>query len=572
MVRFLQPVIARSLETVIARSLGTVFARCRRAGLCPAAFPRHPTKPGKTRLYALLFIPTVAFASPFTPLLDETVQHYPVEGIAMAVIENGQTTFAATRGEGITENTRFKIASNTKAMTAAVLARLVQRGALHWNDPVIQHLPQFRMHDPWVTEHMQVRDLLIHNSGLGLGAGDLMLWPEPNAYTRADIIAGLAHLKPVTSFRSGYAYDNLMYVVAGEVAAAAAGKPIDVLLQEELFTPLGMSGCQTDPAQTSLAAGGVRCSLRDMTRWMQVLLDPALAPDWLNAEQRRLLWTAHMPMPLGERQRRWDSAHFSAYGYGWRLSDMDGEFKVAHTGTLSGAYSSLALLPDSNAGAVILINGEGENARTVLMQAALKTLIDPGRTSSANQTPRRATPCVASTHPAPRDNAPQPPAIPRDNAPSPPAFPRSDAPCASSTHPDTPQPRRAWLYDYINEIESQHATTAQPRPNTSARTPAPTTVPWQGIYHDPWLGTAHLCPENGKLRFRVEKSPRLRGTVMQLDSRWLVQWDTLGADAEPWLQVSPGTPHTLTLRAIDPDIDFSYDYQDLHFTRTASCP
>ena len=484
------------------------------------------------RLYMALalFIPTVASATPFTPLLDQTIQHYPVEGIAMAVIQDGQTTFTATRGEGITDQTRFKIASNTKAMTAAVLARLVQRGTLHWNDPVIKHLPQFRMHDPWVTEHMQVRDLLIHNSGLGLGAGDLMLWPEPNAYTRADIIAGLAHLKPVTSFRSGYAYDNLMYVVAGEVAAAAAGKPIDVLLQEELFTPLGMTGCRTDPTQTSLAAGGVRCSLRDMTRWMQVLLDPKLVPDWLNAEQRRQLWTAHMPMPLGERQRRWDNAHFSAYGYGWRLSDMDGQFKVAHTGTLSGAYSSLALLPDSRKGVVILINGEGENARTVLMQAALKTLI---HASSIDQTPR------------------------------------SDAPCASSPCQNTAN--KPTIAPYITELQSEH-TTRKPRPDTTARTPAPTSVPWQGIYHDPWLGTAHLCPENGKLRFSVEKSPRLRGTVMQLDSRWLVQWDTLEADAEPWLQVSPGTPQTLSLRAIDPDIDFSYDYQDLHFTRTGSCP
>ncbi|PAL02508.1 hypothetical protein B8W90_13080, partial [Staphylococcus hominis] len=77
---------------------------------------------------------------------------------------------------------------------------------------------------------------------------------------------------------------------------------------------------------------------------------------------------------------------------------------------------------------------------------------------------------------------------------------------------------------------------------------------WQGLYRDPWLGQARLCPENNTLRFSVDKSPTLRGTVMQLDSRWLVQWDTLGADAEPWLQVEPGTPPTLRLSAIDPDI------------------
>lgn len=114
------------------------------------------------------------------------------------------------------------------------------------------------------------------------------------------------------------------------------------------------------------------------------------------------------------------------------------------------------------------------------------------------------------------------------------------------------QPRRAWLYG-----DSATQGVALPPP---------------GRYRDPWLGQATLCPENGTLRFSVDKSPTLRGTVMQLGSRWLVQWDTLGADAEPWLQVTPGTPPTLTLSAIDPDIDFSYDYQDLQFSRIGDCP
>ena len=466
-------------------------------------------------------LPAAAAGSPaFAPLLDSTVEQYRLPGIAMAVVENGEVVFTGTRGErgeAIDADTRFRIASNSKAMTAAVLARLVDRGQLAWDDPVIKHLPQFRMFDPWVTEHMQVRDLLIHNSGLGLGAGDLMLWPEPNQYTRADIIAGLAHLKPVTSFRSGYAYDNLMYVVAGEVAAAAGGKPIDQLLREEVFAPLGMAGCQAPAELTSLAAGGIRCSLRDMTRWMQVLLDPTLVSGWLSDTQRRALWTAHMPMPLGERQRAWDNAQFSAYGYGWRLSDLDGQWKVAHTGTLSGSYSSLALLPDRKVGVVILIDGEGEDARTVLMQAALKQYTAPEQEQT--------------------------------------------------------------VAGYAAQLQAEQASrrnAGHVRPNTDARSPVEPRPAWlrgaTGLYRDPWLGQARLCPENDRLRFTVDKSPTLRGTVMQLDTRWLVQWDTLGADAEPWLQVEPGSPPALTLRAIDPDIDFSYDFQDLHFTRIGDCP
>src|SRR3546814_13526149 len=94
---------------------------------------------------------------------------------------------------------------------------------------------------------MQVRDLLIHNSGLGAGAGDLMLWPGPNHFTRADVIHGLRYLKPVYSFRSRYAYDNTLYIVAGDVAAAAGGAPYETLVQRELFEPLGMDPCQGGP-------------------------------------------------------------------------------------------------------------------------------------------------------------------------------------------------------------------------------------------------------------------------------------------------------------------------------------
>ena len=513
-------------------------------------------KAGARCVVALMAFPATVMAAQAgaTSAIDADVaavvrsEHLP--GLAMAEVENGRVVYQyveGARGDGgrIDQDTLFKIASNSKAMTAALLARLVEQGKLHWDDPVRRHLPGFTMHDAWVGEQLQVRDLLIHNSGLGLGAGDLMLWPEPNQFTRADIIAGLAHLKPVSSFRSRYAYDNLMYVVAGEVAAAAGGKPYDQLMREQVFVPLGMDRCQvgawsvqrvgnvaqphawrdgrnvvvnadaaTSPDLTSMAAGGIRCSLRDMTRWVQVLLDPTLVPDWLGSEQRRTLWTLHMPMPLGERQRRWDNAHFYGYGYGWRVSDMDGQWKVAHTGTLSGMYSSVALLPDRKVGVVILINGEGENARTALMQSRLKAFTTAGSAPPATE--------------------------------------------------------------YLAELKAEHAQDAAgggTRPSTAGAHPAAAdALPrWQGRYRDPWLGPASLCPGKDGLRFSVDKSPRLQAQVLQAQDRWLLHWDTLGDDAQAWLQPGDGTSPTLDLRALDPDIDFSYDFQDLHFTRTGDC-
>src|SRR5690606_2508281 len=182
-------------------------------------------------------------------------------------------------------------------MTAALLARLVEAGRLRWDDPVKRHLPEFRLYDEWVTEHIEVRDLLVHNSGLPEGAGDLMLWPEPNHFTREDIIRGLAFLAPGYGFRSGYAYDNLLYVVAGEVAAAAGAASYEELMRREVFEPLGLD-CRVGswradevanvaqphvrhdgvnvpvrtagpvvPAITSAAAGGIRCSLDALLTW-----------------------------------------------------------------------------------------------------------------------------------------------------------------------------------------------------------------------------------------------------------------------------------------------------------------
>ncbi|WP_203322254.1 serine hydrolase [Pseudoxanthomonas beigongshangi] len=485
---------------------------------------------------------------------DETFKRYRLPGIAVGIIEDGEVVYQRTEGElavgtgqHINPDTLFKIASNTKAMTATVLARLVDQGKLEWNDPVTKYLPQFRMNDPWVTRNMQVRDLLIHNSGLGLGAGDLMLWPEPNDFTRQDIIAGLQHLKPTHGFRSHYAYDNLLYVVAGEVAAAAGGAPYDVLVRKELFEPLGMTRCQVGewnrekvgnvaqphmrtaagnvpiredgaivPDITSMAAGGIRCSLNDMLTWMRTWLSPERQPAWLGAEQRRAVWTAHMPMPVSARMREWDNSHFSAYGYGWRLSDVDGVWKVAHTGTLAGMYSSVILLPDRKVGIVILINGEGEDARSVLGEVLTKHYTAPAQK-------------VSVAHYAE--------AIAREDA----AIP------AQKRKPDTSARRFATGTELAGQT---------------------------GRYRDPWFGEVALCMKDDGVRFQSARSPMLAGRVMKVGDRWLVDWDDDSVDAEPWLAFHPataGTPPRMTLSHVDPDADFSYDYADLDFQRTGGC-
>lgn len=497
----------------------------------------------------------------FDRQFDQAMQRYGLPGLAVGVVREGEVVYLRTAGEktlgsgeAIGADTLFKIASNGKSMTAAALARLADAGKLDWNDPVKKHLPAFRMHDPWVEREFRIRDLLIHNSGLPLGAGDLMQWPEPNDFTRADILAGLAHLKPSTSFRSEYAYDNLMYVVAGEVGAAVSGVPVETLVQREVFEPLGMKRCVIDaferdavgdiatphrrmdgkyvaldadppqvPKTVYAAAGGIRCSVRDMTTWIANWLDPERTPGWLSKEQRKAAFTGWMPIPIGARQAAWDGSHFHAYGHGWRLSDTHGVFRAAHTGTLDGMLSAVTLLPDKRIGYVLLMNSDVDDARSALNQALLMQFIADDATGYD-------------------------------------------------------------VDDYAAKLDAARLASdvAEIRRAAAQRDPLPLSqVPdrFVGIYVDPWFGEIALCPRDGALRWRSRRSPSLDGVVKQVSGRWLVEWDERGFNADVWLDMVEGAapagnvaPHdggqtagspTMRLSAVDPDTDFSYDFHDL---------
>lgn len=487
----------------------------------------------------------------YDSVFDELQARYQLPGLAIGVIEDGKTVYTRTAGEleagsgkPVTADTLFKIASNSKAMTTALLARLVAAKKLDWDAPVTKYLPAFRMYDPWVTNNLLVRDLLVHNSGLREGAGDLMLWPEPNAFTRADILHGLQYLKPQIAFRSGYAYDNLLYVVAGEVAAAAGGAPYEELLRREVFAPIGLS-CrvgawpradtpnlaqphmrkdgrnlvidadgETIPAITSAAAGGIRCSLNDMLAWARNWLVPTPAQlAWIDTDQRRPLWTAHTPMPISPHRREWGHTHFYAYGYGWRLTDVDGTWNVSHTGTLSGMYSVLSLFPDQRNGFVMLTNGEGSKARNVLIEMLTKHFTAPREHHSVAE--------------------------------------YADAPKAA-------------------EEKKSRA------PDVSARKPA-TVAQLQrqlGVWRDPWFGEVSICRNDDTVRFTAAKSPLLSGRVTQLGKRYLIDWDDARVDAQAWLDFAASDAPdaaTMTMAKVDPDADFSFDFEDLTFRRERDC-
>jgi CubicO group peptidase (beta-lactamase class C family) len=176
---------------------------------------------------------------------------FSVPGLALAIVKDGKIIVAKGYGvrklgdaTAVDEHTMFGIGSNTKAFTTVALAMLMDAGKLSWDDPVYQRLPGFVMYDPYVSHEMTIRDLLTHRSGMGLGEGDLLFWPK-TTYTRDEIVYKLRFMKPASSFRSKYAYDNLLYMTAGQIIPAVTGISWDEYIRHNIFVPLGMNNSNT---------------------------------------------------------------------------------------------------------------------------------------------------------------------------------------------------------------------------------------------------------------------------------------------------------------------------------------
>jgi CubicO group peptidase (beta-lactamase class C family) len=319
---------------------------------------------------------------------------WKVPGFAVAIVKDDKVVFA--KGYGLRElnkpatvdaDTLFAIASNSKAFTAAALAILVDEGKLKWDDPVTKYLPWFQLYDPWVTREMTVRDLLCHRSGLATFSGDL-LWYE-STYSREEIIRRARFLKPETSFRSRFGYQNILFVTAGEIIPVITGKTWDEFVRERFFVPLGMARTITAHRQllaaTNVAtphnellgtirvirygevdnagsAGAIKSSVADMAQWIRLQLGRGTfgGKKIFGAARSREMWSPHtITGSISEQAEKFNpTTHFNLYGLGWSLNDYQGRKVVSHGGGLDGMVSRVALMPEENLGLVVLTNSE----------------------------------------------------------------------------------------------------------------------------------------------------------------------------------------------------------------------
>src|SRR5687767_11244526 len=330
--------------------------------------------------------------------IPRVMQTFTVPGLSVAIVKDGKVMLA--KGYGVRRmgdrapadaRTRFGIASNTKLFTATALALLVEEGKIEWEKPVIDYLPAFAMSDPYVTGELSVRDLLVHRSGLGLGAGSLLWW-LPSTYDRKEIARRLRYIRPATSFRSAYAYDNVLYLIAAEVIETASGLSWEDFVRTRILARVGMSSSDarhpgaTEVRSRNIAvthaevndtvrviapfasdntnpAGGIMSGAEDMARWVIVQLDSGRLGNGsrlYSPASARQLWRDVTPTGLGGAPPGFTHlrANFSGYALGLGVRDYRGVKLLQHTGGLPGYVSKVAMIPEHRLGVVVLTNQE----------------------------------------------------------------------------------------------------------------------------------------------------------------------------------------------------------------------
>ena len=336
---------------------------------------------------------------------------WPAPGFAVGIVKDDKLVFAKGYGvremgkpNTVDEYTLFAIASNSKAFTAAAVAMLVDEGKLKWDDPVTKYLPSFQLYDPYVTRELTIRDLLSHRSGLATFGGDL-LWYESN-YTRDEILQRVRFLKPSSSFRSRFGYQNILFMAAGEIVAKVSGMSWDAFMKEKLFQPLGMKRTVTAHADLLKAdnvatphnafegktrvirygnvdnigaAGAIKSSVAEMAQWLRLQLGRGTydGRKFFSVERSREMWTPHTVLGgISEQSEKSNpTRHFSLYGLGWILSDYHGRLFVSHGGGLDGMISQVALMPEEKLGVVVLTNSETPLS-TVIVNKTLDVFLD----------------------------------------------------------------------------------------------------------------------------------------------------------------------------------------------------
>ena len=518
----------------------------------------------KHLITSFLFLNTlIGFAQITEPEVDllvtQTLQTFNVPGIAVAIVKDGKIVLS--KGYGVTNietkqkvdgNTLFGIASNSKAFTASALAMLVDEGKIKWDDKVIKYLPEFKMYNDYVTNEFTIRDLLTHKSGLGLGAGDLMIWPDGHNFTPKDIVKNIQYLKPISGFRTKYDYDNLLYVIAGVLIEKISGESWCDFIEKRIMNPLQMNKSAASwsrlkdttntivphvPTDGKLeiisryknpifdAAAGIYSSTNDLSLWLIAQMNKGkygegLKNQLFSEKQHLEMWTPQTLMP--NRNMTPYTSNFRIYGLGWQLTDINGHLQVSHTGGLDGIVTQTLMIPDIQLGIVVLTNQQSGAAFTAISNTIKDRYLGLPYFDHLSH--------LSKDLQEKEDNADK-------------------------------ITEEVWKTVAIN-------TKLQYIKNNYKK--------YTGTFRDNWFGEVHIYENKGRLFFSSKRSPRLTGEIFYYkDQNFVVKWNirSFHADAHIYFDLDQnGNANHFTMKAISPLTDFSYDFHDLDFNVIHSKP
>ena len=483
-------------------------------------------------------------------LVKVSMEMMPQAGMAVAIVKDGKVVHSKGYGvssvktkDPVDENTLFAIASNSKSFTATALGILVDEGKIKWTDKVIDYLPEFKMYDPYLTANYNIQDLLTHRSGLGLGAGDFMWFPDGNDYTINEVLANFQYQKPVSAFRTIYAYNNLMFIVAGELVARVSGMPWSVFVESRIMKPLGMTRTaglyknlkdhgnvafphnsehgkvvqleKYDMQEKDGSAAGIVSSVNDMTKWLMLNLNDGKYGDKLENElvsQQSFaeIKKAHIVTGFNANPKGPTNNHYRAYGLGWGVKDLNGYTVFSHTGGLPGMLSHTVLIPELNFGLVVLTNSSpGGLGLVTIPNEIMESYAGVVGMNWIDWADKRIK--------------------------------------ATELEADS-------VLAYVWNI-------------AKLQTEKPDLDSYIGTFHDNWFGDVVIEKVKGKLMFTSLRSKKLKGVMMHFKGdTFAIKWDYDDMECSAFAKFSEDLK-SMTMEGISPDIDFSFDFHHLSFVK-----
>jgi CubicO group peptidase (beta-lactamase class C family) len=484
-------------------------------------------------------------------LVKISMKMIPQAGMAVAIVKDGKVVHSKGYGvssintkEPVDENTLFGIASNSKSFTATALGILVDEEKIKWTDKVIDYLPEFKMYDPYLTANYNIQDLLTHRSGLGLGAGDFMWFPDGNNFTINEVLSNFQYQKPISAFRTEYAYNNLMFIVAGELIARVSGMPWSVFVESRIMKPLGMTRTaglyknlkdqgnvafphnsehgkvvqleKYDMKEKDGAAAGIVSCVNDMTKWLMLNLNNGkygenLEKQLVSKQSLSEIKKPHINTGFNAAPTNPTNNHYRAYGLGWGVKDLNGYTVFSHTGGLPGMLSHTVLIPEINFGLVVLTNASpGGLGLVTIPNEIMEAYTGVEGRNWIDWADKRIK--------------------------------------ATELEADS-------VLNYVwTKVEKE----AGNKQNLN---------PFIGNYKDDWFGDVVIEKKGGKLIFKSLRSPKLTGEMKYFESNtFAIKWEYDDMECSAFASFSDNLG-SITMEGISPDIDFSFDFHHLNLKR-----